>query len=83
MVLGEDGFVVMAGFTEGDWYGTNKGERDFVAVKLDAADGRTEAWRWQVGAKRFRFPCPVPRSLPGASRVDRRIAMWFQRATWR
>lgn len=41
---------MMAGFTEGDWYGTNKGDRDFMAVKLRASDGRKEAWRWQVGA---------------------------------
>lgn len=30
----------------GDWAGSNLGEDDFVAAKLDA-DG-IEIWRWQV-----------------------------------
>lgn len=42
-----DGSVVLAGSTTGSWSGSNQGEEDFAAVKLDV-DG-VEVWRWQVG----------------------------------
>ena len=41
-----DGSVVLGGSTEGDWNTTNKGLKDFAAVKLDI-DG-VEEWRYQV-----------------------------------
>lgn len=55
VVAGEDGSVVAAGYTAGIWSGTNAGDEDFAAVKLDK-DGN-EVWRWQVGATRFRCEC--------------------------
>lgn len=42
-----DKSVVMAGQTWGNFAGSPKGSFDFIAIKLDAADG-TEIWRWQV-----------------------------------
>lgn len=44
--MGSDGFIYIAGYTLGDWAGTNAGDEDFAAAKLDA-DGN-EIWRWQV-----------------------------------
>lgn len=42
-----DGFVVLAGYTFGEWSEGLTGEEcDFAAVKLDA--NGTEVWRWQV-----------------------------------
>lgn len=41
-----DGGIVLAGNSFGDWNGTNAGEEDFIAVKIDT-DGK-ELWRWQV-----------------------------------
>ena len=41
-----DGSVVLGGSTEGDWNTTNKGLKDFAAVKLDI--GGVEEWRYQV-----------------------------------
>lgn len=43
---GEDGPVVLAGSTNGQWGGPNKGGSDFAAVKLNAEGG--EIGRWQV-----------------------------------
>ena len=48
-VVGDDGSVVLAGHTYGNWTdGAHGGEEDadFAAVKLDV-DGN-ELWRWQV-----------------------------------
>lgn len=45
---GDDGSVILAGFSGGGWEGTNRGKEDFAAVKLDA-DGAV-LWKWQVGA---------------------------------
>lgn len=42
----EDGSVLMAGWTSGNWDGAKGGFYDFVAVKLDA-DGNV-LWNWQV-----------------------------------
>lgn len=42
-----DGFV-MGGSSNGNWSDLNRGQRDFIAVKLDSQDGKNEAWRWQV-----------------------------------
>lgn len=44
----EDGGVVFAGFTKGDWIGVNANEdfEDFAAVKLDSEGD--EVWRYQV-----------------------------------
>ena len=42
----KDGSVLLAGYTWGDWNGTNAGGRDFAACQLDA--NGTEIWRWQV-----------------------------------
>lgn len=47
--IGNDGSVVMAGYTEGNWSTTNAGDlgtRDFAAAKIDA-DG-VLIWKWQV-----------------------------------
>lgn len=49
----DDGAVILAGDTAGDWAGTNAGEDDFAAVKL-SADG-VEEWRWQVRCHLFFF----------------------------
>lgn len=48
--MAEDGSVVIAGETGGNWDGTNAGDAwqvDFAAFRLDT-DG-TEVWRYQVG----------------------------------
>lgn len=42
----EDGSVILAGSTEGDWAGTHSGGTDFALVKLNALG--LEEWRWQV-----------------------------------
>ncbi|CAN0076073.1 unnamed protein product [Pylaiella littoralis] len=48
MVMLEDGSVVLAGQTFGNWAGTNNNDSsDFAAVKLDASGN--ELWRWQDG----------------------------------
>ena len=41
-----NGTFVLAGSTYGDWNGSNAGNSDFAAVKLDA-DGNV-IWKWQV-----------------------------------
>lgn len=41
-----DGTIVLGGYTEGDWAGTNAGGHDFAIVALD--DDGEEIWRWQV-----------------------------------
>lgn len=46
-VTGPDGSFILAGYTSGNWDGTNSGDEDFAALKLDA-DG-TVRWKWQVG----------------------------------
>lgn len=43
---GDDGSVMLAGRTSVDWSGTNAGEYDFAAVKVDG-DGQ-EIWRWKA-----------------------------------
>ena len=47
--MADDGSVIMAGYTYGDWDGVNAGSADFVAVKLDAAG--EEVWVWQVRSR--------------------------------
>lgn len=42
----EEGFVVLAGTTWGDWNGTNKGDSDFAACKLDINGNLL--WKWQA-----------------------------------
>lgn len=43
----EDGSVIIAGFTVGNWAKSNtKGSMDFAAVKLDPA--AAVVWTWQV-----------------------------------
>lgn len=42
----DDGSVIIAGHTEGDWDGANNGGSDFAVVKLNALG--LEEWRWQV-----------------------------------
>lgn len=43
---GDDGSVVLAGSTAGNWDIVNRGYEDFAAVKLDA--NGTVLWHWQV-----------------------------------
>lgn len=45
----EDGYVVLVGSTGGHWNGTNAGNLDFAVMRLDAANGVADSWRWQVG----------------------------------
>lgn len=45
-VMEEDGSIILAGYTRGDWYGTHLGNYDFAAVKLDT--NGTLLWKWQV-----------------------------------
>lgn len=42
----EDGSIILAGYSEGDWGGVNAGGSDMAAVKL-SPDGAV-LWRWQV-----------------------------------
>ena len=46
MAAAGNGYFVLAGNTYGNRSGTNAGDSDFVAVKLDASG--SEVWRWQV-----------------------------------
>lgn len=48
-VMVDNGSVVLAGLTTGNWSGENAGVVDFAAVKLDAEG--VEVWRWQVGGR--------------------------------
>lgn len=43
----DDGSVVFAGCTYGDWSGSDARKADFIAAKLDSAGSLD--WRWQVG----------------------------------
>ena len=45
-VATEDGSFILAGYTEGDWGGSNAGGSDLAVVKL--APNGTVSWRWQV-----------------------------------
>ena len=47
-VAGTNGSAFFAGFTEGSWMTTIKGDADFAALLLDAAG--TMLWRYQVSA---------------------------------
>lgn len=42
----DDGAVVLAGYTSGDWHTRTNGGDDFAAIKLDT-DGSV-LWKWQV-----------------------------------
>lgn len=44
--MADDGSVVLAGRTSGNWSGTNAGSVDMAAVKLDAEGDIV--WKWQV-----------------------------------
>lgn len=46
VVITDDGSVIVAGETRGDWGGINAGKMDFVAVKLNASG--EQIWVWQV-----------------------------------
>lgn len=46
VVGSDDGSVVFAGFTDGDWDGSQAGEGDFAAAMLDSEG--SVVWRWQV-----------------------------------
>lgn len=46
--VGQDGGIVLAGHTTGNWSGESEGGVDFAAVKLDA-DGNV-LWKWQVNS---------------------------------
>lgn len=46
ILVEEDGSVIIAGGSRGDWGGPNAGSGDFAAVKLD--ENGDEVWRWQV-----------------------------------
>ncbi|CAM9731332.1 unnamed protein product [Ectocarpus fasciculatus] len=48
VVVGKDGGVYLAGYSTGDFGGTNDGAEGFVVVKIDGRDG-SELWRWQDG----------------------------------
>lgn len=52
--LDDDGSVVVAGATRGEWAIPNLGEWDFAAFKLDA-DGNL-LWTWQVTNSGSRMP---------------------------
>ena len=42
----DDGSVLLAGSTEGDWSGMNMGGSDFTVIKLSASGNMK--WNWQV-----------------------------------
>lgn len=47
--MGNDGSIVMTGYTDGSWNATNAGGDgtiDFAAAKIDADNG--VLWRWQI-----------------------------------
>lgn len=45
-MTGDDGSVFLAGHTLGSFGNGNRGQEDFVVVKLD--EHGVELWRWQV-----------------------------------
>lgn len=64
--VGSDGSTVLVGHSKGDWNGTNAGDYDFVALKVDA-QGEI-IWKWQVKTiKRL-----TEQSLPGSIRSTRK-----------
>lgn len=44
--MGDNGSVILVGSSYGGWDGSNKGGKDFVAVKLDT--NKNVIWKWQV-----------------------------------
>lgn len=50
LAIWEDGSVIFAGYTEGDWNVTHIGGGDFAAGKLNP-DGSIQ-WKWQVSVAR-------------------------------
>ena len=46
VAMGEDGSVILAGYTCGNWVTTQVGECDVAVVKLDL--NGTLLWTWQV-----------------------------------
>ena len=44
--MGDNGSVILVGSSYGDWGASNKGGKDFVAVKLDT--DKNVVWKWQV-----------------------------------
>lgn len=46
VLVGENGSIILAGFTSGSWIENNAGEEDYLVIKLDS-DGN-EIWVWQV-----------------------------------
>lgn len=44
--MADDGSVLLAGSTTGNWDGDNHGMKDFAAVKVNSDSN--EGWRWQV-----------------------------------
>ena len=46
LAVADDGSIFLAGYTLGNWTGTNLGARDFAACKLDG--NGTLLWKWQV-----------------------------------
>eukprot|EP00904_Undaria_pinnatifida_P009181 jgi/Undpi1/5393/HiC_scaffold_2.g00674.m1 len=51
--IGEDGSVVLAGSSAGNWDGLKYGPLDFVAIKIDSWGA--ESWRWQGGSEQSDF----------------------------
>lgn len=49
LAIADDGSILLAGYTTGDWDGENAGLQDFAAVKLDSYSN--ESWRWQVSPR--------------------------------
>lgn len=58
LAMGEDGSIILAGHTNGDWDRKRTKSSDFAAMKL-SADGK-EIWRWQVGCGRCARVCHAP-----------------------
>lgn len=59
MVIAQDGSIVLAGWTDGDFYGANAGSTDFFAVKLNPE--MEEIWRWQASNRAGCSQHPAPR----------------------
>ena len=76
LAMWEDGSIVLAGQTEGDWNGTNLGSIDFAAFKLKE-DG-TLQWKFQVTQLLGNLPVGLRNIFANRSQCLRRVATRYR-----
>ena len=76
IAMWEDGSIVLAGETEGDWNGTNLGLIDLAAFKLNE-DG-TLQWKFQVTQLRGNLPVGPRNQFANRRQCSRRVATRYR-----